>query len=136
MQCALSLQRKLTWTQHPRPRFDALGGDVARFFLLEGTVSDDGTQGRITLADVEQLEEAITDYKAKLVIIDPLQPFLGGDVDAHRANQTRPIFDGLIRLAEKLGCAILITRHLSKRARRERNISRNGLNRHNGSRPK
>jgi RecA-family ATPase len=97
-----------------RPRFDALEGDVSRFFLLEGTKTDDGTAGRITLADLEQLEEAITEHKARLVIIDPLQSFLGGDVDAHRANQTRPIFDGLIRLAEKTGCALLITRHLSK----------------------
>lgn len=97
-----------------RPRFDALEGDVRRFFLLEGTKCDDGTAGRITLADLEQLEEAITEHQARLVIIDPLQSYLGGDVDAHRANQTRPIFDGLIRLADKTGCAMLITRHLSK----------------------
>jgi integrase len=97
-----------------RPRFDALEGDASRFFLLEGTQCDDGTADRITLADLEQLEEAITEHQARLVIIDPLQSYLGGDVDAHRANQTRPIFDGLIRLAEKTGCAMLITRHLSK----------------------
>ena len=37
-----------------------------------------------------------------------------GNVDAHRANETRPILDGIGKLAEKTGCAILITRHLSK----------------------
>ena len=93
---------------------EALGGDVSRLFLLEGTTTEAGTEGRITLADKEPLEEAIRDHRARLVIVDPLQSFLGGDVDAHRANQTRPIFDGLIRVAEKTGCAILITRHLSK----------------------
>ena len=97
-----------------RPRFDALEGDVSRFFLLDGTKAEDGTAGRITLADLEQLEEAIVKHETRLVIIDPLQSFLGSDVDSHRANQTRPIFDGLIRLSEKTGCAMLITRHLSK----------------------
>ena len=53
-------------------------------------------------------------HAVRLVVIDPLQSFLGSDVDAHRANQTRPIMDGLANLAERTGCAVLITRHLSK----------------------
>ncbi|HEY5214389.1 MAG TPA: bifunctional DNA primase/polymerase [Acidobacteriaceae bacterium] len=97
-----------------RPRFDALGGDATRFFIVRGTLSDDGTPGNITLGDTDQLEEAIVKHNVRLVVIDPLQSFLGGDVDAHRANQTRPIMDGLAKLAERTGCAILITRHLSK----------------------
>ena len=72
-----------------RPRFDALDGDASRFFLLEGTKNADGAAGSITLADLEQLEEAITQHNTRLVIIDPLQSFLGGD-DAHRANQDPP----------------------------------------------
>jgi hypothetical protein len=97
-----------------RPRFDALEGDVSRLFLLDGTKDDDGTVGRITLADLEQLEDAIVSNEARLVIIDPLQSYLGSDVDSYKATETRPIFDGLIRLAERTGCAMLITRHLSK----------------------
>jgi len=97
-----------------RPRFDALGGDASRFFWLRGTLNSDDTPGTITLEDTEQLEQAVTEFQALLVVIDPLQSFLGADVDAHRANETRPVLDGLIRLAERTGCAILINRHLSK----------------------
>jgi Bifunctional DNA primase/polymerase, N-terminal/AAA domain/Primase C terminal 1 (PriCT-1) len=97
-----------------RPRFDTLCGDPHRFFSLRGTLYEDGSSGGIALEDIEQLEEAVTKHKARLVVIDPLQSFLGGNVDAHRANETRPILDGIGKLAEKTGCAILITRHLSK----------------------
>jgi RecA-family ATPase len=88
--------------------------DARRFFSLRGTLYEDGSSGGIALADTEQLEEAVTKYKARLVVIDPLQSFLGDNVDAHRANETRSILDGIGRLAEKTGCAILIARHLSK----------------------
>jgi len=97
-----------------RPRFDALGGDPHRFYVLRGTVNEDGSPGGIALGDTEQLVEAIASRAARLVVIDPLQSFLGSNVDAHRANETRPIMDGLGGLAERTGCAILITRHLSK----------------------
>jgi Bifunctional DNA primase/polymerase, N-terminal/AAA domain/Primase C terminal 1 (PriCT-1) len=97
-----------------RPRFDSLGGDPARFFLLRGVVNADESPGSITLKDTEQLEDAIRSHEIRLVVIDPLQSFLGAEVDAHRANETRPVLDGLIRLAERTGCAIVITRHLSK----------------------
>lgn len=97
-----------------RPRFDALCGDSNRFFLLRGTLGENDQQGGITLADTAQLETAILRHDARMVVIDPLQSFLGSDVDAHRANETRPVMDGLVRLAERTGCAIVITRHLSK----------------------
>jgi hypothetical protein len=69
-----------------RPRFDALKGDPSRFFILRGTRCDDGTPGQISLGDTEQLEEAMTKYSIRLVVIDPLQSFLGSDVDSHRAK--------------------------------------------------
>jgi RecA-family ATPase len=97
-----------------RPRFDALGGDARRFFVLQGTILADGSPASITLGDTEQLEEALTANGVRLVVIDPLQSFLGSGVDAHRANETRPVLDGLAKLADRTGCAIVITRHFSK----------------------
>jgi hypothetical protein len=97
-----------------RPRFDVLRGDASRFFIVQGTIASDGATANITLSDTQQLEEVIVTKNIRLVVIDPLQSFLGSAVDAHRANQTRPLMDGLIRLAERTGCAILIARHLSK----------------------
>lgn len=102
-----------------RPRFDALGGDPARFFALRGTiVSDSGEEqrGAVTLADVAILDAAISETRAQLVIIDPIQSYMGAAVDVHRSNETRPIMDGLARLAESHGCSILLLRHLSKQS--------------------
>jgi hypothetical protein len=104
-----------------RPRFDKLGGDATRFHLLRGSITgpdsdDDAQRGRICLDDVALLAEALERTKAKLVVIDPVQSFLGTEVDAYRANETRPILDGLTRLAERYNCAIAILRHLSKTA--------------------
>lgn len=88
-----------------RPRFDSLGGDPNRLYLL---------QGRVSLADVDELEAAVVRTQSRLVIVDPLQSFLGANVDLHRSNETRPVLDGLARLAEKHGLAIVLLRHLSK----------------------
>jgi hypothetical protein len=100
-----------------RPRFDAQGGDASRFIVMRGTLSKEGDtekQGGLSLADVDQLETAISETQARLVVIDPLQSFLGATVDLHRSNETRPVLDGVIKLAERHNCALLILRHLSK----------------------
>jgi hypothetical protein len=102
-----------------RPRFDLLGGDAARFFVLKGTVTAaDGEEmrGSITLSDIPMLEKSLVETEARLIVVDPIQSYLGSTVDLHRSNETRPILDGLSKLAEKHGCAILLLRHLSKQS--------------------
>ena len=49
-----------------------------------------------------------------LLIIDPLQAYLGSGVDMHRANEIRPIFKYLSSVAERTGCAIVIIGHMNK----------------------
>jgi len=103
-----------------RPRFDALGGDPARFFLLEGKPQFDADGNKhliaVTLADLAAIEAAIVKVQARLMVVDPIQSYLGAGVDLHRSNETRPVMDGLAKLAEKHGCAILLRRHLSKQS--------------------
>ena len=89
-----------------RPRFDLLGGDGRRLYLLQ--------EESITLDDVSSIGDAIDETQAGLVIVDPIQSYLGASVDAHRSNETRPILDGLILLAEHYSCSFLLVRHLSK----------------------
>lgn len=62
----------------------------------------------------ERLETAIRQTNARLVILDPLQAYLGADVDMHRANQVRPIMSRLGAIAEKYGCAIVLIGHMNK----------------------
>lgn len=100
-----------------RPRFDSLRGDASRFHILRGSVAGNGQKaerGSVRLSDIRLLRDALQQSKARLVIVDPIQSYLGAEVDAHRSNETRPVMDGLSRLAEEFGCCILLVRHLSK----------------------
>jgi hypothetical protein len=100
-----------------RPRFDALGGDPARLHIVTGTVAGDGKGARhdaVWLTDIDALRDALDKTHARLLIVDPIQSYLGANVDAHRANETRPVLDGLARLAGEYSCAVHLARHLSK----------------------
>ena len=70
---------------------------------------------QLTLSD-ERIEKAIIENNARLVIIDPIQAYLGADVDMNRANEVRPIFMRLGQVAQRTGCAILLIGHLNKAA--------------------
>jgi hypothetical protein len=102
-----------------RPRFDELRGNAKRFHLLRGTVCTEHGEDyhqAISLTDVKRIEEAIIKTKARLVIVDPIQSYLGAKVDMHRANETRPVLDGLAKLADKHNCSILLLRHITKQS--------------------
>lgn len=98
-----------------RPRLDRMGADVARVHVLEGiAAAGDNPIKAICLADIDVIGDAIEKVKPALVVVDPIQAYLGADVDLHRANETRPILSGLSTLAESTGVAILLVRHLRK----------------------
>ena len=63
-----------------------------------------------------RIARAIRENNARLVIIDPVQAFLGADVDMNRANEVRPIFRSLGDIAQATGCAIVLIGHLNKAA--------------------
>ena len=92
-----------------KPRLQEAGADLDRVLVI-----DDGDQP-LTLSD-ERLEKAICQNGAKLLIIDPVQAFLGANVDMNRANEVRPIFRRLGDVAQNTGCAILLIGHLNKAA--------------------
>jgi hypothetical protein len=105
-----------------RPRLDAMGADCARVHALTALRERDN-ETAVTLRDVDVLNDALTRTRAALLVVDPLQGFLGAQVDMHRANEVRPVLAGLAKLAERHGCAVLCIRHLSK-ANAERPIYR------------
>lgn len=90
-----------------KPRLLSTGADCSNIIVI------DESDKELTLSD-ERIEKAIVDTGAKLVIIDPLQAYLGAKVDMHRANEIRPIFKNLATVAEKTGCAIVIVGHMNK----------------------
>lgn len=40
----------------------------------------------------DRIEKAVRQNHVRLVIIDPVQAFIGADVDMNRANEVRPVF--------------------------------------------
>ena len=90
-----------------KPRLLAAGADCSRVLVI-----DDQDQP-LTMLDV-RLEEAIMQTKARMVVLDPIQGFLGTDVDMHRANEIRPLMKRVAVLAEKYHCAIILIGHMNK----------------------
>ncbi len=100
-----------------RPRLDSLGGDPKRFHLLRGSVTGEGKRakrGSVKLSDIQLLGDSMEKTGARLVVVDPIQSYLGAEVDAHRSNETRPVLDGLARLAEEHNACVLLVRHFAK----------------------
>lgn len=101
-----------------RPRLDAAGADPARVFLLTGKVDENEEDGPRTssvfLSDTGVLRSAFTTVRPALVVVDPLQAYLGMGVDMHRANEVRPLLSDLANLAEEFNTAVLCIRHLGK----------------------
>lgn len=90
-----------------KPRLVSSGADLKRVLVI------DDAENPLSLAD-ERIEKAIRENNAKLMVIDPLQAFLGANVDMNRANEVRPIFRKLADIAQSTGCAIVMIGHLNK----------------------
>ena len=90
-----------------KPRLMEAGADCSRVLVI-----DDGEQP-LTMLD-SRLEEAIVETQARLIVLDPIQGFLGAEVDMHRANEIRPLMKRVSVLAEKHHCAIILIGHMNK----------------------
>ena len=96
-----------------RPRLDACGADVERVNLLYA-VRRMGTDGKpyeamFTLADVAALEAALKKLPdCRLIVVDPVESFIGRDVDIRCENQVRPLLAPVARLAQKYNVAVLV----------------------------
>lgn len=90
-----------------KPRLEKANADCCKIRVI------DETEKELSMTD-ERLEQAIVETNAKLVILDPIQAYIGSDVDMHRANEIRPVLKRLGVVAEKYGCAIVLIGHMNK----------------------
>lgn len=90
-----------------KPRWLAANADCSKVLVI------DDSDTPLTMRDA-RLEQAIIETNARLVVLDPIQGFLGADVDMHRANEIRPIMKHIPVLAEKYKCAIILIGHMNK----------------------
>ena len=64
----------------------------------------------------ERIEKAIVQCGAKMLILDPMQGYLGERVDMNRANEVRTIMKSIGQVAQRTGCAVVLVGHLNKAA--------------------
>ncbi|MDE6728129.1 MAG: AAA family ATPase [Oscillospiraceae bacterium] len=87
-----------------KPRLRAAGAELTRINNINERVNP------ITMTD-ERLERSVSELGAKLLILDPIQAYLGAKIDMNKANEVRPIFAQLGRVAEENECSIVLIGH-------------------------
>ena len=90
-----------------KPRLEMAGADCERIVVIDESYKS------LSMAD-ERLEEAIIQTGARMLILDPIQAYLGGGMDMNRANEARDMTKRLGALAEKYKCAIILIGHMNK----------------------
>ena len=90
-----------------KPRLEKAGADCSMIRVI------DETDKELSMTD-DRLEQAIIETGARLIILDPIQAYIGATVDMHRANEIRPVLKHLGIIAEKHNCAIILIGYMNK----------------------
>lgn len=90
-----------------KPRLAKCGADMTRVRFINEE------EKQLSMTD-DRIEKAIRQNNVRLMIMDPIQAYLGANVDMNRANEIRPLFRNLSNIAERTGCAIVLIGHLNK----------------------
>lgn len=90
-----------------KPRLEKAGADCSMIRVI------DETDKELSMTD-DRLEQAIIETGARLIILDPIQAYIGATVDMHRANEIRSVLKHLGIIAEKHNCAIILIGHMNK----------------------
>lgn len=90
-----------------KPRLVALEADCSKVLVI------DESEHELSMCD-QRLSQAIYAVNAGLVVLDPIQAYLGNGVDMHRANEVRPVFKRLGQIAEQTSCAVILIGHINK----------------------
>ena len=67
-----------------KPRLEKAGADCSMIRDI------DETDKELSMTD-DRLEQALIETGARLIILDPIQAYIGATVDMHRANEIRPV---------------------------------------------
>lgn len=91
-----------------KPRLECMSPDFDNIYVYNE--ADKG----LSLSDDARIEQIMKDLHPKLMIFDPLQAYLGAQVDMNRANEVRPVLGRIGHLAEQYQCAVIFIMHHSK----------------------
>lgn len=89
-----------------RGRIEASGGNLDKCHFMMNAAG-------LTFNSPE-VEEAVKQVNAKLIIFDPFQAFLGANINMDKSNQTRPELAKLFEMCDRNDCACVIVAHTGK----------------------
>ena len=92
-----------------KPKLDRLMADCTHISYI---TNDD----YINLEN-DSIENIIKNKNIKLLILDPIQSFLGKGKSLQQVSDIRPLMKNLSKIAQKTGCAIVLIGHLNKTER-------------------
>ena len=92
-----------------KPRLLAAEADCSKIAFIDEEVYDG-----LTLDD-ERIREAITEWRPKLVVIDPIQSYIGNDSDLQIACKARKLMRRIDMWASTYNCAVVLIGHFSKK---------------------
>src|SRR2546428_13639618 len=101
-----------------KKRLRILGADCSRIFAIQGVrhnLKNGDKVLRFTADQIPPLERTVAVHHARLVILDPIQAYLPKGADMNKAESVRPLMNGLMQMARRTGCTVLIVRHFGKR---------------------
>lgn len=101
-----------------RPRLESMEADLSRVRVLKAIREKNGQERHLSLKnDLILIEGELAKTPYALIIIDPLNAYLGTEIDPNKDTALRAILTPLTQMAERYNVAILAIRHLTKSPR-------------------
>ena len=92
-----------------KPRLVKMGANCKNIAYI-----NEASSGNLTLDD-ERIRDAIISFEPKLLVIDPIQAYIGNDSSLQIAGSARKLMRRLSMWAETYDCAIILIGHMNKR---------------------
>lgn len=90
-----------------KPRLVEAKADCKNIYVI------DESKTPLSMLD-ERIEEAIAQTGAHLLILDPIQAYIGADINMNKANEVRNVMAQIGKIAEKYNCAVVLIGHMNK----------------------
>lgn len=107
------------------PRLQAAGADLNRVLVISNVPNKDGSKRLPSLPeDVELLGRQIRRMNARLLIFDPIMPYMSAALNANKDGDVRKALTPLAEVLERENCTGLLLRHLNKDSKTENALYR------------
>ncbi len=101
-----------------KPRLEEMGADLSMVTALTAVRDGEGRNHHLSLEkNLDALEKVLIEGGYRLLIVDPLNAYLGSELDTNRDAALRSVLTPFTQMAERHRIAVLCIRHLTKSSR-------------------